>query len=98
MKGVRSLDACFLLLFSQRLFLADLHVQALLGLLFCNSQQNEAPTQLNLEKLPSARSHASDGVNVFSCQSAHKANPPLEHFAHLSLLSFQIAVGSFRKE
>lgn len=95
MKGVRSLDAYFLLLFSWGLFLADLHVQVLLGPLFPNRQQNEAPTQLNLEKLPSARSHTSDSISVFSCQSVHKANPPLEHFAHLSLLSFQIAVGSF---
>lgn len=95
MKGVRSLDACFLLLFSQGLFLTDLHVQVLLGSLFPNRQQNEAPTQLNLEKLPSARSRTSDSVSGFSCHSVHKANPPVEHFAHLSLLSFQIAVGSF---
>lgn len=54
--------------------------------------------QLNLETLPPARSHTSDSISVFSCQSPHKANPPLERFAHLSLLPFQIAVGSFWKE
>lgn len=75
MRGVRALDACFLLLFLGVCF-CGFGVQAPLGPSVLNRQQKEALRQLNLETPPSARSHTSGSISVSAVSQVTKQIPP----------------------